>query len=85
MTKHELKTWPEYFSATINGQKKFELRKNDRNFAVDDILILKEYNPNTKIYTGRSIVSKVNYILSDTSMGLKEGYVILGIVMVVER
>ena len=39
---HELKTYPKYFQETIEGNKPFEIRKNDRNFQVGDVLILKE-------------------------------------------
>lgn len=35
---HELKTYPKYFQETIEGNKLFEIRKNDRNFQVGDIL-----------------------------------------------
>ena len=31
---HELKTYPKYFQETIEGNKPFEIRKNDRNFQV---------------------------------------------------
>ena len=48
---HELKTYPKYFQETIEGNKLFEIRKNDRNFKVGDVLLLKEWD-NIK-YTGR--------------------------------
>ena len=41
---HELKTYPKYFQETIEGNKPFEIRKNDRNFQVGDVLILKEWD-----------------------------------------
>lgn len=50
---HELKTYPKYFQETIEGNKPFEIRKNDRNFQVGDVLILKEWD-NIK-YSGREI------------------------------
>ncbi|MDF2680174.1 MAG: hypothetical protein K0R47_1364 [Brevibacillus sp.] len=37
---HELKTWPEYFNAVMDGTKKAEIRKNDRGFKVRDALLL---------------------------------------------
>jgi hypothetical protein len=36
--KHELKTWTEYYNAVFDGNKTFEVRKNDRNYQVDDVL-----------------------------------------------
>lgn len=45
MTTHELKTWPEPFAAMVDGRKAFEIRRDDRNFAVGDALLLREYEP----------------------------------------
>ncbi|WP_208950140.1 DUF3850 domain-containing protein [Rahnella sp. ChDrAdgB13] len=47
---HELKIAPEFFKAIICGQKKSEIRINNRDFDVNDRLILKEWD-NDK-YTG---------------------------------
>jgi hypothetical protein len=43
--RHELKCWPEYFHAIRSGRKKFELRKDDRGFAIGDLLVLREFIP----------------------------------------
>ena len=45
MTRHELKTWPQYFAAVRSGKKRFEIRRNDREFAVGDVLVLREFDP----------------------------------------
>jgi hypothetical protein len=42
---HELKTWPKYFQPILENKKTFELREDDRNFAVGDVLTLKEWTP----------------------------------------
>ena len=43
--RHQLKTWPEYFKAVAAGTKTFEVRENDRNFKVGDVLELREWIP----------------------------------------
>ena len=74
---HELKTWPAFYDSLVRGNKKFELRKNDRDFQIGDMVQLKEYDPNVDYYTGRYIIARINYILlTAESMGLKEGYCI---------
>lgn len=55
-----LKTWPMYFDKVLDGSKTFEIRKNDRDFQVGDVLILKEYDEEN--YTGRQIYLEVTYV-----------------------
>lgn len=59
----EKKIWPEYFEKILKGDKKFELRLADFECKEDDTLLLKEWDPNTKNYTGRSIEKKVTYVI----------------------
>lgn len=72
---HKLKILPEYFKAVSSGEKKFEIRRNDRGFNVGDFLILREY---TNKYTGNWGVFKITYILADPEF-LKPGYAALSI------
>jgi len=57
------KIWPEYFELVQSGKKGFELRLNDFDVAEGDTLVLEEWDPNTKEYTGRKIEKQVGYIL----------------------
>ncbi len=75
---HILKCESLYYPAIACGLKTFEVRKNDRGFKVNDIIILKEYCKIQKLYTGRSVKVVINYILNDF-IGLKKDYVVLGI------
>ncbi|MDD5192236.1 MAG: DUF3850 domain-containing protein [Candidatus Nanoarchaeia archaeon] len=56
------KTWPEYFQEVLKGKKKFEIRLADFDIKEGDVLILEEYDPKTKKYTGRTIKKKVGFV-----------------------
>lgn len=75
---HYLKTWPIFFEEVLNGNKTFEIRKeNDRVFNVGDILVLEEYTVDSG-YTGRSVIKEVTYVLRDLKF-VKEGFVVMGL------
>lgn len=48
MKTHRLKSWPEPFRAMIEGLKTFDLRVDDREYEVGDILHLEEFKPCSK-------------------------------------
>lgn len=75
MKTHKLKILSEYFQMQLESKKNFEIRKNDRNYHVGDLLILKEYDPETKRFSGRYMGVKVTYI---TDYKQRDGYVVLG-------
>lgn len=77
MKAHRLKTWPQYLSAVITGEKKFELRKDDRKFEEGDYLILEGWNPDIGQYTNATVILEVVYILRGPAFGLKKGFVIM--------
>lgn len=56
------KILPEYFQAIVSGKKKFELRLNDFLVNEGDVLLLEEWNPETKEYTGRTVNKTVSYV-----------------------
>lgn len=62
---HELKCWPQFFSAIAEGRKRHDLRRSsDRDFVVGDRLLLREFDPGIGEYTGRSQLVVVTYITS---------------------
>ena len=83
--EHELKSWIRFFEKVIAGEKTFEVRINDRNFQIGDILHLREYNEVTKEYTGREAKFTVPYILGAdmhcavSPVAINKPYVILSI------
>lgn len=78
MTNHALKTWPEPFAAVLAGNKNFEVRINDRDFAVGDTLELNEFDPDTQHYTGRQVHRLVTYMVRGGEWGLPKNLCILG-------
>lgn len=76
---HELKIWPEYFTAVITEIKTFEYRFKDRNYQVGDSLLLREYDPQKEQYTGRESMVYVSYIL-DVYDRHNNPYVIMSII-----
>ena len=56
------KILPEYFDLVESGKKRFEIRLADFSVQEGDELLLEEWNPDTKQYTGRTISKKVGYI-----------------------
>ena len=53
---------PEYFQKIIKNKKTFELRLNDFDIEEGDVLVLKEWDPKIKDYTGRTIEKEVGYV-----------------------
>lgn len=61
--KHEKKVLPEYFQQIHNGKKNFELRLADWECQTGDTLVLREWNPLTQEYTGRTLEKEITYVL----------------------
>ena len=72
---HHLKIETKYYQATEQGLKTFELRKNDRNFKVLDMVYLEEVV--NDVPTGRELIKEIIYILHGGQYGLDKDYCIL--------
>lgn len=79
---HELKTWPEYFQPVKAGVKTFEGRVDDRNFQVGDRLLLREWDPKIKHYTGRKLTAEITYKMPGGQFGISPSWCVLAIKVV---
>lgn len=59
--RHELKCEQIYFRSVLSGEKRFELRRDDRNYQTGDVLDLRETIDGA--FTGRSLMADVDYVL----------------------
>lgn len=76
-TKHEIKILPQYYEDVFKGIKQFELRKDDRDYQVGDLVRLREWDG--KEYTGNKMIVGIKYVLRDCpEYGLMDGYCIFG-------
>ena len=60
--KIEKKCWPEFFGKVRSGEKTFDLRLADFECKPGDVLVLREWDPDTKQYTGNVIEKNVTYV-----------------------
>jgi len=56
------KIHPEYFELVKSGKKKFEFRLAEFDVKEEDLLVLEEWDPIKKEYTGRKIEKYINYV-----------------------
>lgn len=54
---------PDFYDLVNSNKKNFELRLNEFEVKEGDTLILEEWDPKTKEYTGRTIEREVGYVL----------------------
>lgn len=76
---HELKTWPAFYERVISNDKNFEVRVDDRSYQTGDMLILKEWNPETELYTSREVSRFVTFVMHGGQFGIEPGYVVLAL------
>lgn len=60
--RHIKKVWPEYFQKILTGKKTYELRLADWLCKEGDTLVLQEWDPATKEFTGRTLEKTVTYV-----------------------
>jgi hypothetical protein len=62
MARVEKKVWPGYIDLIESGQKSYDWRLDDFEIHEGDVLVLREWDPETKEYTGRHVEKTVGYV-----------------------
>ena len=85
MSVHKIKIKKKYYDAVLSGEKTFEIRKNDRDYQVGDIIhfvpiaddcnMIIPHNPNEY---------KITYVFHGGEYGLEKGYCVFGIAPTIE-
>lgn len=83
--EHVLKVDPLPLDLTVHGFKGFEIRKDDRGYAVGDVLDLRQTRHSAADmaggkpleYTGRFARCLVTHLLRGPAYGIPEGYVVM--------
>jgi hypothetical protein len=84
---HTVKSWPHLFAALIAGEKRFDLRRDDRGYEVGHFVILNEYDPEAQTYSGRWARVLITYKTSPANpcalsdAGLAPGFCILSYII----
>lgn len=82
MKLHKLKIKYEYLIEVESGNKTFELRKNDRDYKIGDLInfVCVDNETEEEIILNTTSIYKITYILKDVQQfGLDKDYCILSI------
>lgn len=81
----EKKAVPDLFQKVLDGDKTFDLRLDRFDCKVGDVLILREWDPEKQIYTGRAIEKEITFVLKTKDLNFwskeeieKHGYIVMG-------
>ena len=77
--QHELKIEENYLDNLLSGKKKCEIRYNDRDYQLDDILLFKKYG----FQKVKEHFFRVTHIHS--GLGLNDGYIIMSVVEIKDK
>lgn len=94
MREHDVKCWPSFFRAIESGHKTFEVRYNDRDYAVGDVLVLRAWSPEHRCYSDRDgivamfggadvepavVRRQITYVMPGGRFGLDPAWCVLGL------
>ena len=72
--QHHIKIESQYFESILSGEKRFEIRLNDRKYEVHDVLVMREIDT-MREPTGRTLTASITYM---SNYEQKPGYVVFG-------
>lgn len=86
MTNHQLKIWPEFYQAIVEGAKTYEVREGtDRLYQAGDTVTFKEFDVNTDDgFTGRECEARITYVTPPGTFGLPPNVTVFGIKVIPE-
>lgn len=73
---HDVKSVSPYYEDVVRGGKSFDVRQNDRDYAVGDALVMRHWNKER--YTGRYTHALITYMIEGPPY-LPDGLAVLGI------
>jgi hypothetical protein len=79
MVHYERKCWPDPYAEVIAGTKRHEVRKAERDLRRFDTITLREWDPNTCDYTGRTSVWDIGDVTEPGQWELPEDECVLRI------
>ena len=88
MREHKIKVNAAYWEPILEGDKNFEVRRDDRGYQKGDILVLQKWdNENSRyFFDGYSISSpiielrrEITFILPGGQWGIEPGHVVMGL------
>ena len=79
MKTHKIKLLLNFCDDVLSGDKKFEIRENDRGYQKGDRVVFQPYEPSDPFvkHPISDKVYEITYVLN--GWGLKDGYVVFGI------
>lgn len=69
LTEHDLKLQYPHFDDVENGTVKCQVRLNDRDYKVGDLLLLREWRRDWNRYTGRATYRTITHIMRLDALG----------------
>ncbi len=76
MAYHQIKIQTKYLDEVLAGRKQFEIRYNDRDYRVGDIVTMTEFDPEKEIKKPRSFIGEIKYL---TDFAQKPGWVVFSL------